>query len=205
MILNLIWGMLNDLSFMINLTMISIAIPGVASSVMSIALQFIYLDILQTDKWLTPYFKQEKDDDGNFIDDESFSQYFDQQGFQSMYAFNNLGSTLLFSFLFLALYSAYLISKMLAALYPSFERVVTYLESKLFWNSTVRFIVQQFQPLLISALINIFQVRLNLLFTRIAEIRVDRYSAQFSLRHRHHRRVGSISLEDGQGDQARNV
>lgn len=161
MILNLIWGILNDLSFMINLTMISITIPGVASSVMSIVLEFIYLDILQTDKWLTPYFTQEKDDDGNFIDDESFSQYFDQQGFQSMYAFSNLGSTLLFSFLFLALFSTYLISKLLATLYPIFEKAVTYLEAKLFWNSTVRFIVQQFQPLLISALINLFQVSLN--------------------------------------------
>lgn len=71
--MNLIWGMLNDLSFMINLTMISISIPGVASSVMNIMLQFIYLDILQTDKWLIPLFQRERDVDGNIIEDESLN------------------------------------------------------------------------------------------------------------------------------------
>ncbi|TNV86695.1 hypothetical protein FGO68_gene10823 [Halteria grandinella] len=169
-ILNLIWGMLNDLSFLINLTMISITIPGLASSVMNIVLQFIYLDILQTDKWMTPYFTQEKDEDGNFIEDESYSQYFDQQGFQSMYTFNNLGSTLLFSFIFLALYSVYLLCKLLANIFPSIGKVGNYLEGKLFWNSTCRFIIQQFQPLLISALINLFQLNFVSVVTMLSSL-----------------------------------
>ncbi|TNV86341.1 hypothetical protein FGO68_gene4599 [Halteria grandinella] len=158
-VMNLIWGMLNDLSFLINLTMISITIPGITSTFMSIVLQFIQLDILQTDKWLIPSFPKEKDEEGNFKEDEGLNDYFEQQGFQSMYTFKNLGSTLIFSFLLIALFFTYLIFKMLAKRGSYAKKVQSYLERKLFWNSTCRFIIQQFQPLLISALINLFQLK----------------------------------------------
>jgi hypothetical protein len=41
-----LWGMLNDLSFMMTLTLISLSVPGIAQVVMKMLLGFIYLDLL---------------------------------------------------------------------------------------------------------------------------------------------------------------
>ena len=42
----MIWGLLNDLSVIMSLAMISVSVPGIASMIQSIILKFIYLDIL---------------------------------------------------------------------------------------------------------------------------------------------------------------
>ncbi|TNV85934.1 hypothetical protein FGO68_gene8988 [Halteria grandinella] len=136
--INQIWNMLNDISLMMNLPLIAIAIPGIASPVMSLILQFIYLDLLQTDKWLVP-----KEDEG-----QGLNYYFEQQGFKSVNILFNLGSTLIYTFGLIGLYLIYLFSICLA------KRFALYLEKRLFWGTTIRFIIQQFQPMLISALIN---------------------------------------------------
>jgi hypothetical protein len=53
-ILQYIWGLLNDMSFLTILTMVSIAVPGIIKYVQAALLNFIYLDLLKTDKWLIP-------------------------------------------------------------------------------------------------------------------------------------------------------
>jgi hypothetical protein len=42
----MIWGLLNDLSVIMSLAMISVSVPGIASMIQSIILKVIYLDIL---------------------------------------------------------------------------------------------------------------------------------------------------------------
>ena len=42
----MIWGLLNDLSVIMTLAMISVSVPGIASMIQSIILKVIYLDIL---------------------------------------------------------------------------------------------------------------------------------------------------------------
>ena len=46
MFIYLIWDLLNDLSMIMNFSMIAVVVPGIASTVQSAILQFIYLDIL---------------------------------------------------------------------------------------------------------------------------------------------------------------
>ncbi len=46
--------MLNDMSFLTILTMVSISVPGLAKILQAALLNFIYMDLLQTDKWLYP-------------------------------------------------------------------------------------------------------------------------------------------------------
>jgi hypothetical protein len=47
------------------MTMISITVPGIAKLIMGALLNFIYLDILQTDKWLYPLiFPEVPEDNG---------------------------------------------------------------------------------------------------------------------------------------------
>jgi hypothetical protein len=44
--LNFIWGSMNDMSFLTLLSLISIAIPGIAQLITKIILKFLYLDVL---------------------------------------------------------------------------------------------------------------------------------------------------------------
>ena len=68
-IIQYIWGLLNDMSFLTINAMISINIPGTAKLIQMALLNFIYLDILQTDKWLTPLlFKEEETSQANLFD-----------------------------------------------------------------------------------------------------------------------------------------
>lgn len=50
--LNLIWGLMNDMSFLMIQTMISINMPGIVQQIQGAILNFIYMDMLKTDQWL---------------------------------------------------------------------------------------------------------------------------------------------------------
>ena len=45
---------MNDMSFLTILSLISIAVPGLAQTIQAVILKFLYLDILMTDEWLYP-------------------------------------------------------------------------------------------------------------------------------------------------------
>ena len=45
---------MNDMSFLTILSLISIAVPGLAQTIQAIIIKFLYLDILMTDEWLYP-------------------------------------------------------------------------------------------------------------------------------------------------------
>jgi hypothetical protein len=47
---------LNDMSFLTILTLVSMPVPGIASMINSVLLNLIFVDILQTDRWLIPLF-----------------------------------------------------------------------------------------------------------------------------------------------------
>jgi len=55
MFIQYLWGLLNDMSFLTICSMISINVPGIGKIIMTSLLNFIYLDILQTDLWLNPF------------------------------------------------------------------------------------------------------------------------------------------------------
>ncbi len=42
------------MSFLTILTMVSITVPGIAKYLQAALLNFIYMDLLKTDKWLIP-------------------------------------------------------------------------------------------------------------------------------------------------------
>ena len=51
------WNCLDDLSFVLINTMISMPVPGIVQMVQAVLLNFIYLDILLTDYWIPKLFK----------------------------------------------------------------------------------------------------------------------------------------------------
>ena len=54
---------MDDLSFLMILSLISMSVPGIAQIIQSSMLNFIYLDILQPGDWLIPWMFP--DDDGS--------------------------------------------------------------------------------------------------------------------------------------------
>jgi len=95
------------MSFLTINSMISISVPGIGKIIMTSLLNFIYLDILQTDLWLFPLIfppktMQELDEEDD--DDKPLNIYFDENGFGSKLLIKNLGST----FVYLVLYTFFL-------------------------------------------------------------------------------------------------
>jgi len=122
--LNFIWGSMNDMSFLTLLSLISIAVPGIAQVFMKIILKFLYLDVLMTDGWLLPwlisenkkYFIKEEDENElrilgeDKLNDElssevtekleekdcGLNEYFEESDIGSMQMIVNIGSTLIY-------------------------------------------------------------------------------------------------------------
>ena len=65
---------MEDLSFMLINTMISMPVPGIVQLVQSVLLNFIYLDVLLTDKWLPQYIF--KEDLSSVEDRDGLNVYF---------------------------------------------------------------------------------------------------------------------------------
>lgn len=80
-----------------------------------------------------------------------------------MFMIINLGSTFVFIVLILVLLVFQLILQGLSVLFPIFEKPLAKLHAKLYWNFYMRFLIQQFQPLLITSLINLYKMETSTL------------------------------------------
>jgi hypothetical protein len=82
--------------------MISISVPGIGKILQSALLNFIYLDILQTELWLYPLLFPPKAY-GEEDADKPLNLFFDENGFESMALIKNLGSTFVYLVVYLIL------------------------------------------------------------------------------------------------------
>ena len=82
-------------------------------------LNIIYLDLLYTNEWLTPFLENKNiDEQGISYIDESRNLYLETSGFSSSIMLVNLGSTLIFIAMLIALYVIYYLLKYIGFLYP---------------------------------------------------------------------------------------
>ena len=104
MFIQYMWGLLNDMSFLTICSMISINVPGIGKMIQSALLNFIYLDVMQTELWLFPLlYPQAESLESDLDEDEALNLYFDENGFSSMSLIKNTGST----FVYLVLYAVF--------------------------------------------------------------------------------------------------
>jgi hypothetical protein len=80
--------------------MISINVPGIGKILQVSLLNFIYLDILQTDLWLFPILFPTATEVDNDDDDKALNIYFEENGFTSLSLIKNLGSTFVYLFVY---------------------------------------------------------------------------------------------------------
>lgn len=174
------------MSFLTILTMISLTVPGIAKLVQKLLMNFIYLDILQTELWFIPWLfppgsemekyqqKVDEEETETFealrLAEYPLSNYFDENGFSSHVLLKNLGSsTFYIAILFLLLILIPIfsglkgVSPVYYLLNPntlySFKKWSLYLKKKFLWNGILRFLLQQFSPIFMGSLLNVFQVR----------------------------------------------
>ena len=99
------------MSFLTVLTMISLSVPGIAKIVQKILMDFVYLDILQTERWFIPWMfppgsevdmqiSQVNEEDEKMESvrrvEEPLNIYFNENGFATKILLKNLGSTTLY-------------------------------------------------------------------------------------------------------------
>ena len=89
------------------------------------------------------------------IDDHGINKYFADNGFQSLLAIKNLGSTLFFIIFYFLAWFMLLILKIISIFIGSIDNKTKKLKTKLMWNGTITLILSQFAPMIISSLINL--------------------------------------------------
>ena len=112
--------------------------------------QFVYLDILQTDKWLTPYLDMFLDVLGlDSSEDVPLTDELDVLGYSSSSSLKSLGSFLIFfAFLLLQIFIVTLFFWCRQGLCARYRQ-------KIFWNGILGFFMQQSQTLTLSAAIGL--------------------------------------------------
>ncbi len=97
-IVQLIWGLMSDMSFLTILSMVSISVPGLAKVIQGALISFICMDLLATDRWLMPLIFPEDNfpSEEPSIEDEALNAFFDENGFSTRTLLKNLGSTFVY-------------------------------------------------------------------------------------------------------------
>lgn len=88
-----LWGLLNNISSITILGLISVPIPGLASIIMGFILSLSQLDVLPSDTIYEWFFTFDDDDD------EALNPYFEQVGFDSTNSLKNMGTGFIILFL----------------------------------------------------------------------------------------------------------
>ncbi|TNV86738.1 hypothetical protein FGO68_gene10525 [Halteria grandinella] len=160
-VMNYIWEVINDISHLMILSLISINIPSFVQTIQSVFLSFIYLDLLQTDQWLPQIIYPGIDSD----EEEGLNEYFEMNGFGSMRFANNLGSTFVFVWIFLIWHIMLgFLRLFIKGLCKCCDGKIEIWTKEYYWDGTIRFFVQQFTPLAIASTINLYDVSLLYLY-----------------------------------------
>ena len=70
----------------------------------------------------------------------------------------NIGSTLFFIFIYIFCWLALVLLKIAIYVFPKLENLRLKLQSWLMWNATINFIIQQFTPIMMSSLLNLYDL-----------------------------------------------
>ena len=158
LILHYLFDLVNDLSFLVILSLVSMPLPGMASSIQQILLQFIYFDILMTSDWLVPWLVTTDDLTEADLYPNGFNDYFSKSGIAYMNLLKNLQSTLVYLVILAFMFGLSIPLYLLRKTNEVVLRLSTSLNSKLKWVSTLRFLIHQFQPIVMYSMINFYFV-----------------------------------------------
>jgi hypothetical protein len=100
LIIQLVWMLLEDMSFLTINSFISVSITGVPQIIQSVLYKLIFFDIFYTERWFSELMKRMGLDFDLIENDEPINLEFSQNGFESMQFLRNIGATLLYIILY---------------------------------------------------------------------------------------------------------
>jgi hypothetical protein len=80
-----------------------------------------------------------------------------------MFTVKNLGSTLVYISFVIVAYLALVLSYILQGLFGIFESTHLFIKKFMMWNFTLRLLIQQFQPMIMFSIINLYHLDNNLI------------------------------------------
>ena len=80
-----------------------------------------------------------------------------------MFTIKNLGSTLVYIAFVIFAYCALVLSYILQGLFGIFESTHLFIKKFMVWNFTLRLVIQQFQPIIMFSIINLYHLDNNLI------------------------------------------
>jgi hypothetical protein len=95
--------------------------------------------------------------------DRGINSYFDDNGISSMFNVKNLGSTLVYIAFIFAAYLALIMSYILQGFFGIFETPYKFIKKQMMWNFTLRVVIQQFQPMIMFSIINLYHLDNNMI------------------------------------------
>ena len=140
--MNQLWSLLNGMSNLMFLSLVSIRVPSLTSSVTQSLLQFINLDLLVTSQWLDPWLAKFSDGTEESTFPQGLNMYFYNNGITSLNFFRNLQSSLVyFEILFFA-HLLYPLFSLIGDCSPFFKKHVTdRIARHLYWSGSLRFFI----------------------------------------------------------------
>jgi hypothetical protein len=85
------------------------------------------MDLLQTDRWLSPMLFDENPGGENEESDSALNQYFEENGFSTKVLIKNLGSTFVYMVIYILILLIIPILKILGRRVPKFKKAYTWL------------------------------------------------------------------------------
>ncbi|TNV87083.1 hypothetical protein FGO68_gene13711 [Halteria grandinella] len=113
-------------------------------------MNLVYMDLLQTDLWINNIIDLESSDD------DALCPSFKLAGYNSKFTISNLGSTFAFLFVLISYQVMLLITKQLFTYIFPIKWIKKQIQKgldQLYWNSHMRFAIQQYQAILLSSLV----------------------------------------------------
>lgn len=150
--LSLLWGMINALQIIANIPLLQVMMPANAKSFYTFIINIANFKIIDTDM-ITGYFVT-KTDSSNNTDSSISNSNFESQGINSANIVENLGP------IFLVMLVGVLLAVVLVLLYvfrksKFVQLIYDEIYHMLFWNSSLRFVLEGYLNLMMSSLIQI--------------------------------------------------
>ena len=122
-----------------------------------VLINFIYFDILYTERWFPDFMKYLSLD----LDYEDYplNSYFNENGFQSLTLLKNIGTTFFFLIIYVLILALIISLKLLSYMTGMFEKFRIKLQSWLFWNATIDLLMSQFTPIIMSSVLNLYDLK----------------------------------------------
>lgn len=94
--IQMVWFRLEDISFLVINSMLSISIPGIPSIIQAVMIKYMYFDILYTELWIDRFLTSIGIHYDQIKNDTALNNQFEENGFDSKQFLWNSGSSLFF-------------------------------------------------------------------------------------------------------------